>query len=363
MRSAIRCLPSARYDSQPVSATDGAARLEQDEAVWDEFVAASPQSSYLQSTAWGRIKRANGWHAVRVATSAGGELIGAQLLVRRAPGLPWGFGYVPRGPIGARLDRPALEAFTDRLQGEAQNKRLAYVTVEPELPPDAAGILRSLGWGPTTHVQPESSRVIDLDRPSDEIWNDVHRKARQSVNKARRLGVRVVEADGDRLADFYRIHAGTAERAHFVPRAESSFREMWSALAPKGMARLFFAEQEDGGEAVATLFLVTCGRRAFDLYGGTTGAGDATRANYVLKWEVIDRAREAGLKEYDLWGLPRQGIAQFKSAWGGREVDYVGAWELGVSRIGRAALKTGLAARGAYVRARYGQVPQDGAGE
>lgn len=342
-----------------MSARDEAARLEQDSAAWDQFVAASSQASYLQSTAWAEIKRANGWRAVRLAASAGGELVGAQMLVRRAPGLPWGFGYVPRGPIGARLDQPALEAFTERVKGEAQKRRLAYVTVEPELPPGAADLLRSLGWRPTTHVQPESTRVIDLDRPTEDIWNDVHRKARQSVNKARRLGVRVVEADGDRLADFYRIHAGTAERAHFIPRAESSFREMWAALAPKGMARLFFAETEESGDAVATLLLVTCGRRAFDLYGGTTGAGDATRANYVLKWEVIEHAREAGLKEYDLWGLPRQGIAQFKSAWGGHEVDYVGAWELPISTIGRASLKAGLAARNSYVRLRYGRVSTD----
>ena len=86
--------------------------------------------------------------------------------------------------------------------------------------------------------------MINLDRPTEEIWNDVHRKARQSVSKSRRLGVRVVESDGARLADFYRIHAGTAERAHFIPRAESSFREMWAALRPKGMARLFFAEKD-----------------------------------------------------------------------------------------------------------------------
>ena len=340
-----------------MSARNEAARLEQDGAAWDEFVAASPQATYLQSSAWAEIKRANGWHAVRVATAAPAGLVGAQLLVRRAKGLPWGLGYVPRGPIGARLDQPALAAFTDRVVKEAQRRRLAYVTVEPELPPGAADLLHSLGWRPTSHVQPESSRVIKLDRPTEEIWNDVHRKARQSVSKSRRLGVRVVESDGSRLADFYRIHAGTAERAHFIPRAESSFREMWAALQPKGMARLFFAEKEDGSEAVATLFLVTCGSRAFDLYGGTTSEGDGLRANYVLKWEVIELAREAGAKEYDLWGLPREGIAQFKAAWGGEEVHYVGAWNLVASSVGAAALKAGLAARNTYVRLRYGRAP------
>jgi lipid II:glycine glycyltransferase (peptidoglycan interpeptide bridge formation enzyme) len=101
--------------------------------------------------------------------------------------------------------------------------------------------------------------------------------------------------------------------------------------------------------------LVTCGRRAFDLYGGTTPAGDAKRANYVLKWEAIEQCRVAGIREYDLWGLPRTGIAQFKSAWGGTEVDYVGAWDVVTSPVGRLALRAGLAARAAYVRLRHGR--------
>jgi len=339
-----------------VSAKDEAARLEQNGAAWDEYVAASPQATYLQSTAWAEIKRANGWRAIRVATEAPNGLVGAQVLVRRAPGVPWAFGYIPRGPISAVLDQATLESFTDRLKAEAKRQRWAYVTVEPELPLEASDLLRDLGWRSTSHVQPDSSRVIDLDRPTEEIWNDVHRKARQSVNKARRLGVRVVEADGDRLGDFYRIHAEMAQRTHIIPRARSSFELMWKVLRPRAMVRLFFAEKEESGEAVATLFLVTCGSRAFDLYGGTTGAGDATRANYVLKWEGIERSREAGIKEYDLWGLPRSGIAQFKSAWGGEEVHYLGAWELPGSLVGRAALKAGIGARSTYVRLRYGNV-------
>lgn len=346
-----------------MSEADEAARLEQDGAAWDAFVADAVQATYLQSTAWAEIKRANGWRAVRVATQATDGIVGAQMLVRRSPGLPWGFGYIPRGPVGSSLDRPTLEAFTDRVKGQAQKGRLAWVTIEPELTPDSADSLRALGWRPARHIQPDRTRIIDLDRPTEEIWNDVHRKARQSVSKSQRLGVRVVEADVDRLADFYRIHTDMAARTHITPRAESSFREMWQAFRPRNMVRLFFAEKAETSEAVATLFLVTCGRRAFDLYGGTTRDGDALRANYVLKWEAIERCVEAGIKEYDLWGLPRSGIAQFKSAWGGNEVDYVGAWELPVSSFGRAVLRVGLAARNSYVGLRHGRAPTDEGGE
>jgi lipid II:glycine glycyltransferase (peptidoglycan interpeptide bridge formation enzyme) len=165
----------------------------------------------------------------------------------------------------------------------------------------------------------------------------------------------VVEDDGGRLNEFYEIHTRAVTRAGIVPRAESTYRQMWDVLAPLGMARLLFAERKSSGEAVAALFLVSCSKRVVDLYGGTTYDGEATRANYVLKWEAIERSRAAGFTEYDLWGLPHDGIARFKKGFGGREVRYVGAWDLVTDQAGRAVLSAGLAARAAYVRLRAGR--------
>lgn len=338
-------------------AVQGAAeKLERDDEAWDAFVADSAQPSHLQTTAWAQIKRANGWRAHRVVAQAAEGVVGAQMLIRRAGGLPWGLGYVARGPVGAELDRAALAAFTERARSAGRAERLAWVRIEPELEAGAGHeeTLASLGWRRAPHVQPESTQIIDLARPTEEVWKNVHRKARQSVNKSRRFGVRVVDADGSRLTDFYRIHAAMAERANIIPRAERTYREMWEALAPRGMARLLFAEK-DTGEAVATLLLVSCGPRVVDLYGGTSGEGDRLRANYVLKWEAIERCQGWGFTEYDLWGLPRAGIAQFKASFGGREVHYVGAWDLVINPVGRQVLQAGLAARAAYVRVRFGR--------
>jgi len=86
----------------------------------------------------------------------------------------------------------------------------------------------------------------------------------------------------------------------------------------------------------------------------------ALRANYLLKWEAIRRAREAGAATYDLWGLANPGIAHFKTGFGGREVRFIGAWDLVLSGLGRrtyvmaqrlrverARRRAGLAAAGA----------------
>ena len=79
----------------------------------------------------------------------------------------------------------------------------------------------------------------------------------------------VVDADGDRLGDFYRIYRETAARAGFLIRTEAAYRDVWEAYRPAGRARLLFAETADG-EPVATLFLVRSGPRVVEPYGGMT---------------------------------------------------------------------------------------------
>ena len=71
-------------------------------------------------------------------------------------------------------------------------------------------------------------------------------------------------------------------------------------------------------------------------YGGMTQAGAESRANYLLKWEAIRTSREQGATSYDLWGLATGGIAHFKTGFGGREVRYIGAWDLVLDPFGRA---------------------------
>ena len=101
-------------------------------------------------------------------------------------------------------------------------------------------------------------------------------------------------------------------------------------------------------------FVVRCGPRVVEPYGGMTAAGADSRANYLLKWEAIRSSREAGATSYDLWGLATGGIAHFKTGFGGREVRYIGAWDLVLSGTGRRAYDLAQGARVRWARRRGG---------
>ncbi len=259
----------------------------------------------------------------------------------------------PRSPI---LRPPVGQ---DKLAQQAG--RVSHVRIDPEIeldgPLDPDGALRrslvDAGWREAPPVQPASTRVIDLRPDEDALYGDLRKKWRQYVNKARSAGITVVDAEGDRLGEFHRIYRETADRAGFLIRTEAAYRDVWNAYRPSGRARLLFAQTADG-EPVATLFLVRCGPRVVEPYGGMTPAGGESRANYLLKWEAIRSSREQGATSYDLWGLATGGIAHFKTGFGGREVRYIGAYDLTLDALGRAVYENAVKARVWWARRRHG---------
>lgn len=337
--------------------------LPDDEATsaWDAFVEANPRGSYLQLTGWARVKAVNGWSARRLLDREAPR-VGVQVLLRRPGPLPWAFAYAPRGPVLDAWDAAGIERLTGLIrEGLRDGRRVSHLRIDPEVEqgagPDAGGAitdaLRTAGWQPAPPIQPVSTRAIDLTADEEALWGDLRKKWRQYVNKARSGGVRVVEAGPERLGEFYRIYRETADRAGFLIRAESAYRDAWDAFGPQGRARLLFAELPDG-TPVATLFLVRAGARVVEPYGGMTAAGADSRANYLLKWEAIRGSKAAGATTYDLWGLAHPGIAHFKTGFGGREIRYVGAWDLVLDPLGRRTFGLAQRARVRVERLRHG---------
>jgi lipid II:glycine glycyltransferase (peptidoglycan interpeptide bridge formation enzyme) len=356
-------------------------------STWDAFVARSNPGSYLQTSAWAEVKAPNGWRPLRFIGScvgeskprlkAGGSIVitpgpvdaetadedqpeaageettfGVQLLIRKPRLFPWAFAYAPRGPVFERWNPATLDAFTGALRQVVASgrERISHVRIEPEIelngPWDVEGefrhALRRNGWRVGTPIQPPRTRQVDLRADEAALWSDLRKKWRQYVNKARKGGVRVVDATVDRLPEFYSIYRETARRAGFVIRTYESYLGVWTAFARLGMARLLMAEGPDG-VGLATLFVLRVGDRVIEPYGGMTEAGADCRANYLLKWEAMRTSREQGATSYDMWGISHEGIEHFKAGFGGREIDYIGAWNLVLDPAGRLAFDSAQA--------------------
>jgi peptidoglycan pentaglycine glycine transferase (the first glycine) len=329
--------------------------LRADDAKWNEFVAGASAPSFLQATPWAAVKRPNGWRAARIVVDAPGGAVGAQVLVRHPRPLPKGFGYAARGPLASgRLDVAALGAFTEGVRRAAGGLGIGHLRIDPELEdPDGsvAATLRDLGWRPAPDIQPRSTQVIDLALSEEDLLAGLRKKTRQTLRRAEADGTQVVTAGRERLGEFHRTLVGTMDRVGLPFRTEGFFRQLWDAYAPDGQAMLLLA-QTPAGEVTSGTFLVGWGPRLVALYGGTTAEGRRLNSKYLINWEALRRAKAAGYAMYDLWGLPNDGITYFKAGWGGRRVDYVGAWDLVVDPLGARIFETAVQARSTIGRLR-----------
>ena len=338
--------------------------LEDDPDRWDAFVESARYRSFSQLWEWGELRREAGWTPLRLAVGdADAELqilAGAQLMLRRVPVFGTALAYAPRGPVGALDEDAVWSELVAGLRRVALAQRVATIRIEPEV--TTASLigerLRARYWRRAPANQPVRTRVIDLTPSEDELRADLRRKHRQYVAKAERAGLSVERFDAASdaepinvaLTDFHRILTDTGERAGFNTRPLTYYRSVWGALAAGNRVRLYFASRD--GDRLATLFHITCGDHAAELYGGATPEGTDAHANYLVKWAAILGFKREGFATYDLWGEPTAGIAHFKEGFGGEPMELVGARDLVVNRAGDLIVRAALTARDQLARSR-----------
>ena len=312
---------------------------------WDELVIATGRPHLLQTAAWAEVKAATGWAARRFVLEDGRGSVRhgvAQVLVKRLP-LGIAVAYAPRGPLvePARMAE-AIIALRDALARE----RCASLLCDPEVPADPvlleelrrAGVRRS-----PVFVQPRRTLLMDLGREPEELLSAMKKKTRQYIHKAERAGV-VTEETPD-LGRFLAVLRAVAARDRFALHSRGYFEKLLAALGARGRMLMARVGDEDAG----ALLIARLDDRAWELYGGWSGAHGESRPFYLLKWRAMLRARAQGARRYDMWGLgergtdgsgddaapgqdagPLAGVENFKLGFGGEVAEWVGALEIPV---------------------------------
>jgi peptidoglycan pentaglycine glycine transferase (the first glycine) len=332
-----------RYTLHPLSSSQ--------QAEWDAFVIGHPQGHFLQSWGWGELKEGASWKPLRLALWDNTEqnlVAAAQVLRRTAPNLPPRLGhlaYVPKGPVldwtastpnGERLARLFLLKLRHFLRGQGA----LALRIEPNLEAGtsegqaALACLKELGFREVQAIQPPRTIMLDL-RPDEEtLLARMKEKWRYNVRLAARKGVEVRMARTlEELRAWYTLLQTTGERDHFGIHTFDYYRKAWELFVPRQQASLFLAYAED--ELLAGIFVSLPGNEAIYLYGASSNARRNLMPNYLLQWEAIRQAKQAGARSYDFWGIPptdeadeaMAGVYRFKSGWGGRVVSFLGNYE------------------------------------
>ncbi|HEU5288983.1 MAG TPA: peptidoglycan bridge formation glycyltransferase FemA/FemB family protein [Candidatus Limnocylindria bacterium] len=293
-----------------------------EEGRWDELVVATGRPHILQSRAWADLKALTGW-GVRRFVFDGGV---AQVLTKRLP-LGITVAYAPRGPL---VEPAGLTAAILALRDALAKERCASLLCDPELAPDEAlraelersGVRRS-----PVFVQPRRTLLMDLTLDPGAMQAAMRKKTRQYINKGEREGV-VTEETRD-LDRFLRVLRAVGERDKFALHSREYFERLLGAFGDRAHMMIARVGDEDAG----ALMLARMSDRAWELYGGWSGAHAESRPFYLLKWRAMMRMRALGARRYDMWGLaegaddPLAGVENFKLGFGGQVTEWIGALE------------------------------------
>jgi len=297
--------------------------------------------SILQSFEWGEFRRRHGWRPLRLLSEDGSTA--AQVLFKSLPGLG-ALAYAPHGPAAA--DPSLLPQAISALADPAKREGAYLLEVEPRVPEAGAPELAVGGFRRSaTTVQPRSTIVVSVRESAEEQMKSLPKDARYGVRRAGREGIEAGPSeDPADLEAFLGLLEETAGRQGFALRPREYYRQQVQDVP----AHLIVARLE--GRLVAGAIVLTFGSEAYYLYGASAPEVENLYASYLVQFEALNAAREAGASRYDMWGFsseagrehPLWGVYQFKKKFGGKEERYAGAYEKRLSPVRAGLANAGI---------------------
>ncbi len=303
----------------------------------------------MQAGAWGELKSKFGWQAIRMAAEEKEESWAAQILFRKLP-LGLSLAYLPKGPVHQGSNRNEVnkfpgQSFWTQIDQICRRNRAIFLKVEPDITreeitnkqdvPPTGGFQESQDT-----IQPMRTIIVDLSGDEDDILARMKQKTRYNIRLASKKGVKVnPSADFDA---FYELMQTTGERDQFGIHSFEYYRTAYNLFSPEGKCELLLATYE--GEPIAALMVFAAGNRSWYLYGASQSRHRERMPTYLLQWEGMKWARNAGCKQYDLWGVPDYdqkileaefasrteglwGVYRFKRGFGGKVIRSAGSWD------------------------------------
>jgi lipid II:glycine glycyltransferase (peptidoglycan interpeptide bridge formation enzyme) len=209
--------------------------------------------------------------------------------------------------------------------------RRTYKPTLISVEPDTVGDLAWKGWKKSpNHILIARTAVLDLTRTENDLLADMSKKTRQYIRKSAGEGIVISEARSiTDIDDCLAIYKQTAQRAGFALHGDEYYHDIFTKLGE--YSPVFMAKH--AGKVVAFLWPIVTPDTAFELYGGMNDEGQRLRANYYLKWSVIQVMRQRGVKRYDVNGLLNDGVSAFKKGFLPHETTLSGTYDLPLSPL------------------------------
>ena len=171
--------------------------------------------------------------------------------------------------------------------------------------------------------------VLNLEKSEEELWKNMNKKARNAIRKAEKSNVIVeffkANVARQNIAEYYAMVAETAERNKILPLPQKFYELIFERLADYATLALAF----HGSKSMAGAIFLNFKNNAIYFDGASKAEYKSLQASSLVQWEFIKKAKEDGIKVYDLGGAGIERIAKFKEKFGGERVYYYRAYKEG----------------------------------
>lgn len=292
--------------------------LIEDRKIWDDFVDESPYG--FLSHKWDFLKiteRYSGYTLRTYGFYKGEELLGIYpLFYKRIMGIKTIYSPPPdRGiphlgfVVSKEYDKSKrskkesfLGSFLGEIEGEIQRYSPDYIHIYTV--PNFLD-MRFFNWNDYI-VKPKYTYIVDLNRSADEIWTNFHKDVKRCVKLAESYGLDLrtgndISALRERQERRYREIA-----ANFSMDADY-LKELFKVYPDN--IKIYYVYNGQG-EVVSGLISQEYNGR-FMVWMGIARAVE--HANELLIWRLIEKAKSAGLKKFEIAGADDRRLNQFKS--------------------------------------------------
>lgn len=233
-------------------------------------------------------------------------------------------------------------------------------------------------------IQPRFVFKLDVDQDKEALFKSFHHKTRYNIRLGEKKGIEVYEGSIHDLNEFERIMRVTGARDGFITRPLTYFKNMYTSMEPTGKMKVFMArynvkkaldkaimdldkeetakkpnedrikklkkeipklqtlvlEHQDGIVVSGAIILLN-GKKAWYLYGASDNIYRNLMPNYLLQWHMIKYSMDCGCTLYDFRGISGNldpnhhlyGLYRFKKGFNGHFVEYIGEFDLVVSKF------------------------------
>lgn len=295
---------------------------------WDEFVRDHPHGNIFQTTDMAEVyKQTKNYDPISLAavdTDSGNILAVVQaVVIREMGGLLSSLSarsVIQGGPLFVE-GKEGLEAVVKLMEhyDDVLRKKVVYTQIRNMW--DTQGIGDTLGLLGYTYEE-HLNFMIDLDKPSEEIWRNIHKSRRKGINRAEKTGISIRKLEySAELEKCYSLIEDTYKNVK-VPLADVTLlKTAYNILSPIDVADFYIAIQN--GKPVGTRITLKYNGEVHDWYAGSLK--DAAYVDEALVWHILkETAGKQQFFDFGGAGHPQKpyGVREFKRRFGGEEVNF-----------------------------------------